>query len=130
MSLSGKEQERSGKSLFLADNPADITTVAYHDTTHVKENKPGCPALQPGEPDMEPPISMPDEDLFQQDTEQWLRDYMTDWDDKRIEEELRRIRLMSLVAFYESAMEVLRPYPDLLKKLPKVLPAIPHNQTP
>lgn len=78
---------------------------------------------------MEPTTSMPAEDLFQENTEQWLREYMTDWDDKRIEEELRRIRLMSLVAFYESTLELLSSYPELLQKLPKVLPGIPRSQS-
>jgi hypothetical protein len=129
MRLPPDKRARGGKSQSGIAEAADIATIDYQGTTDVKKNNPDCSVLSSGEPDMEPSTSMPDEDLFQQDTEQWLRKYMTDWDDKRIEEELRRIRLMSLVAFYESAIKLLSPHPELLNKLPQVFPAIPRTKT-
>ncbi|HEX9986883.1 MAG TPA: hypothetical protein VGE45_00170 [Chloroflexia bacterium] len=73
---------------------------------------------------MKPNTPMPDEDLFEQNTEQWLRKYKPHWSDERIEEELRTIRLMSLLDFYEEAIKL---YPDLKDRLP-LLPPVQGNK--
>ncbi|HEX9990239.1 MAG TPA: hypothetical protein VGE45_17405 [Chloroflexia bacterium] len=64
---------------------------------------------------------MPDEDLFGRDTEQWLRKYKPDWSDEQIREELRKMRVRSLLEFYEAAIQR---HPDLEEDLP-LLPATP-----
>lgn len=60
---------------------------------------------------------IPEEDLFQEDTEQWLRKFMPHLSEEQIEQELQTVRMLSLLEFYESVAES---YPELLEKLPKI----------
>lgn len=60
---------------------------------------------------------IPDEDLFQEDTEQWLAKYMGDLSPRQIEEQLQMIRMVSLLGFYEAVAEL---HPELLDELPKI----------
>lgn len=65
---------------------------------------------------------MPEPELFEYDTEKWFRKYMALWSEARIRDELRRIRMLSLLEFYEGATKL---YPDLRERLPKLLPSSP-----
>jgi hypothetical protein len=67
---------------------------------------------------------IPDADLFERDTERWLKRFNPTWSEERIIGALRTIRLISLVEFYEAAIKL---HPDLTEKLPQLLPAKPHE---
>ncbi|HEX9988265.1 MAG TPA: hypothetical protein VGE45_07295 [Chloroflexia bacterium] len=72
-------------------------------------------------------ISDADPELFQRDTEQWLRKYRPDLTEQQIWEELREIQRLRLKEFYEIAIEI---YPDLKEKVPMypILPPRPRKQ--
>jgi hypothetical protein len=63
---------------------------------------------------------MPDRALFRADTAQWLRKYNPDWSEAQIGEAMMTLQVVSLVEFYEVAIER---HPDL-KEIP-LLPATP-----
>jgi hypothetical protein len=126
MSISLDKHVVGDRALSGTAEDTTIGTVIYGCLLDAEINKPVC-SVPSGGPAMEPMESMPDEDLFQQDPEQWLKDNLPGLDKRQIKEELSRMTLLSLVEFYESAMEVLEPHPDLLKKLPKVLPVRLHT---
>jgi hypothetical protein len=84
------------------------------EATDVKHNL-NCSASHDGGSPMKSRI--PDEDLFQNDTERWLTKYMGDLSPQQIEEQLQIIRMMSLLQFYQAVAES---YPELLNDLPKI----------
>jgi hypothetical protein len=68
---------------------------------------------------------IPEEELFQEDTEQWVRKYMPDLNEEQIDQELQIIRMMSLLDFYEGVVESYPHLLDTLPKIPKILVAKP-----
>jgi hypothetical protein len=60
---------------------------------------------------------IPDETLFYEDAEQWVRKHMSGLTADQLEEELQTIRIMSLLDFYHAVADN---YPELLDTLPKI----------
>ncbi len=80
-----------------------------------------------GGPTMKPVITDADPELFQKDTEKWLRKYRPELSDEQIWDELREIQRLRLKEFYEMAIEI---YPDLKDRIPiyPILPPRPRKQ--
>lgn len=62
-----------------------------------------------------------DSELFERDTEQWLRKYKPGLSDDQMWEELREVQRLRMKEFVELAIEL---HPDLKEKLP-IFPVLP-----